>query len=244
MNFPTSEEIAEVFRASLPLVKFKLTQPFGANYTGFYADLGMDGHNGLDLVAPDSTVAYAVCDGKIKFFADRTGGLGMYLYSNRFKIKDQTCRLRFTYYHLKQSLVPDGDILKGQQIALCDNTGRYTTGSHLHFGMKIEILKDGKWIQDRENGYFGSQDPAPVFDDDMTLLPVDRRYGKTRHWLKEYINRFKTKKIHEDFIRYGRSPSSITDRENNAMVYGEWSVKEIVEPAMFDTWSKHEKSFF
>lgn len=43
-----------------------------------------------------------------------------------------------TYYHLSQFLVGHGDIVeKGQIIAYSGNTGQYTTGPHLLFGIQL-----------------------------------------------------------------------------------------------------------
>lgn len=238
----TPQQVSKVFKVTYPLESFALHQGFGENIVGFYKDLGMRGHNGLDLVAKDGTPCYAVCDGKVEFYADKDGGLGANLYSKEFKVDEELYRLKFIYYHLKQFIVdPDGQVSKGQMIALTDNTGRYTTGAHLHFGMKIQLLKGFVWTQDMNNGYYGAQDPAPLFDDDILLLPVDRRYGETRNWIAEFLTRFKKQEVHQEFLKYGRSPSSITDRENNALVYGGWAVKDVVNTALWVTWTQRKK---
>jgi murein DD-endopeptidase MepM/ murein hydrolase activator NlpD len=40
--------------------------------------------------------------------------------------------------HLKGSTVKQGDrVQAGQQVAISDNTGIYTTGAHLHFEVKV-----------------------------------------------------------------------------------------------------------
>jgi murein DD-endopeptidase MepM/ murein hydrolase activator NlpD len=134
--------------------------------------------------------------------------------------------------------------LKGQILALADNTGRYTTGSHLHFGVKVQYYINGAWVQISQNGYNGAVDPKPFFDDNIDMLPVDRRYGKTFNWLKEFTTRFKTPKIHRALIRRGRAPLSLKNRELNAIVYGGWEIEEILNPALWANWTRDTKSFF
>ena len=158
MRFYTSQELAMYFRISEPLKEFKISQLFGANLVDFYKILGIDGHNGLDFRALIGTPVYAVEDGEILAYADISGGIAGELFTAPIKIEGVDVRLRIIYYHLLRYLVKTGDkVKKGQNIALADNTGRYTTGAHLHFGVKAQYLVNGAWIQDNNNGYKGRQ---------------------------------------------------------------------------------------
>ena len=245
MRFYTSQELAMYFRISEPLKEFKISQLFGANLVDFYKTLGIDGHNGLDLRAPTGTPVYAVNDGEILAYADISGGIAVELFTAPIKIEGVDVRLRIIYYHLLRYLVKTGDkVKKGQNIALADNTGRYTTGAHLHLGVKAQYLVNGAWIQDNNNGYKGAIDPLPLFYDDYSKLPVDRRYGKTFNWLQEFFMRFITPEVHRALINRGRHPLSLENRELNALVYGGWLIEDILNPALWQTWTEREKSFF
>ncbi len=246
----TSREVSQFFKIGNPLEKMKLTQGFGENFNDFYKELGMKGHNGIDLRASMDTPARACMDGRITVCgADPTGGIEVRINSNAFSVmrlisgEEVTICLEAIYYHLQRFFIKINDHVKeGQIIAECDNTGRYTTGPHLHFGIKIYYVIGSKFYKDYGNGYFGAVDPAPLFREDPFLLPVDKRYGKPFNWVLEFMARFKTPKIHRELIKRGRSPLSITDRELKAIVYGNWDIDEILDPARFEYWSEHNKN--
>lgn len=49
----------------------------------------------------------------------------------------------------------------GEIIAICDNTGKFTTGAHLHFEMRKRVrMNDGSWTD------FAPVDPLPYFTDE------------------------------------------------------------------------------
>ena len=132
-----------------------ITQGFGENAVSFYAQLGLKGHNGIDYVAPKRTKIYAAHDGKITKTYDignssRTIGYGVWITNAE--------GWQTVYYHLDEVLVKvDDEVKAGDLIAYSDNTGEYTTGDHLHFG-----LYPAK--PDLENGYNGAIDPTEFFN--------------------------------------------------------------------------------
>lgn len=132
-----------------------ITQLFGENLASFYKTLGLKGHNGVDLVIQDSEEVYASHNGKVtkvynKQNSNKTKGFGVYL----------THPEGYTtvYWHLTENvMVGLGDEVKeGQVIGYADNSGEYTLGTHLHFGL---YPKD----KDVKNGYGGAIDPMPYF---------------------------------------------------------------------------------
>lgn len=124
----------------------------------FYKDiLGIPGHNGIDFTAPTGTRLYAPHDGKIVELMASDG------YGIRLENKEYSS----VFYHLKEwhcSL--DQEVKKGDFIALCDNTGRYTTGPHLHWGVRP--------INFTPNAYKGYMDFRGFIEDlDVQRLPYE-----------------------------------------------------------------------
>ena len=119
---------------------FKWTKSTPANWTGkwFYREIiGIPGHNGIDFESPSGTRLYAPHDGIISRLHN-ADGLGITLKGEEYTSK---------FLHLQEfhcSL--DQEVKKGDFIALCDNTGRYTTAPHLHWGVRG---LDGKYIDHR-----------------------------------------------------------------------------------------------
>ena len=220
--FKTSEELAKSFQMGYPLKGINpgsISQGFGENATTFYKDLGLRGHNGIDFSVPIGTELYATFDGTIE--EARTwpsGGVGIYLVSRSKGTGDQSIRLRAIYWHLSGVAVKKGDMVsKGQLIGYSGNTGRYTTGPHLHFGIKPYYKSGEEWKAATSNGYWGAVDPMPMFEgDDTEIYPVDRQYGmEDDAWYEHQKELFK-KDIYV-LNKFNRTP---TERELVALSYG------------------------
>lgn len=112
-----------------PPVSAPITQEFG-EHPEVYVRWGLPGHNGRDYGAPENTPAAASADGIVDKVGYENGGFGLYV-----KLKHPG--LIYTYYaHLNKALVEPGQRLSaGDTIGLSGSTG-YTTGPHLHFGVK------------------------------------------------------------------------------------------------------------
>ncbi len=94
------------------------------------------GHMGIDIVAKTGTPIYAAASGYV-IFADYTVRDGYMM------IIGHSDGYITVYKHCSELLIKSRDIvLEGQIIALSGNTGKITTGPHLHF----EIWKNGKPI--------------------------------------------------------------------------------------------------
>lgn len=138
----------------LDVNKYSISQGFGISTPEtkkFYDALGMKGHNGLDFSCPIGTPIYAAHGGKAKVYTSVSGGNSIMLTGMNVK----------TFYcHLSEFKVIDGHEIKaGELIALSGNTGQYTTGAHLHFG--VYPLTYGL----AQNGYNGAVDPLPYLVD-------------------------------------------------------------------------------
>lgn len=159
-----------MFKLYYPCKPYKVNQGFGENANSFYKQLGMKGHNGIDLYAPDGTPIRASHDGIVIFTGeDGSGGLGVVVRTEeKYPYKDTEVYFKTIYWHIKKDTfkVKAGDRVKvGQLLALADNTGM-STGSHLHFGLKPvnKGVHDWEWFNvEADNGYTGNIDPAPYW---------------------------------------------------------------------------------
>ena len=228
-----------------PLTKIVINQPFGMNYVDFYKKLGLKGHNGIDYRAKNGEPCYAAHGGTvIGAGEDGGGGIGIEVVSSQRGEGFKTI-----YYHLKSCLVKIGDtVIGGQLIGYCDNTGQYTTGDHLHFGLKKTI--DGV-TQDINNGYSGAIDPAPYFPQNYDKSRAYHRYGRERNWLAEYYLRFAPNNIKNRWTEAGHYIQSVAKRlyfslpisgeMTNALIYGGWDLDAVINPAMTQIWQWYKK---
>lgn len=161
---------------SNPLEFVLTTQGFGANDAPYYKQLGLLGHNGTDFRALNGTACYAVIDGTvIEAGQDWQGGRVIRIRTAEVECNGKKWRLEFIYYHLDSWLVLAGEMVwRGQPIGFTDNTGRYSTAPHLHFGMEVHWFEDGIWKKDTNNGYWGCVDSAPFFN---YVPPMNNPYG-------------------------------------------------------------------
>lgn len=88
-------------------------------------------HNGVDLPVPTGTRLNAMGNGVVTAVGFESGG------GNYVRIKYDNGYETF-YCHLQKSTVKMGERVEcGQQVAVSDNTGKYTTGAHLHMEVKV-----------------------------------------------------------------------------------------------------------
>lgn len=241
--------LADYMDIDYPLDVIYLTQGFGAentdkNLLGTYQRYGLLGHNGHDYRATPKTKCYSIFKGKVIGTGfDKYSGNYVKIRSEEVKIGSIWYGLEAIYCHLDSVEVSKGDNvpLKGL-IALTGNTGEFTTGPHLHLGIKIEWNKGKGWNKDYGNGYRGAIDPS-WFLDQKERLPVDYFYNRERNWLAEFNMRFMNNWLHRQILKkLNRHPASITNRETNALVYGAWSFDEVfMRPEMFPIWSMQNK---
>ena len=158
-----------------PVKRIFITQGFGFDETDpvmleKYKAMGMSAHNGLDMWAEDGSPVLASHDGRVTFAGyDGGGGLGVVIRTNeQFEYVGEEAFFKTIYWHLKKDtlLVTGGQqVVRGQQIAQADNTG-FSTGSHLHFGLKPIARGENDWTWwnlEQDNGMGGAIDPRPYF---------------------------------------------------------------------------------
>jgi murein DD-endopeptidase MepM/ murein hydrolase activator NlpD len=225
----------------LPVRDIQVSQPFGVNYLDFYQKLGMKGHNGIDFRAKRGCPINASHTGTVvNCGKDGGGGVVVELWNKEESYKT-------VYYHLLMvgDKVQRGiKIGEGEVIGFADNTGIYTTGDHLHFGMKF-VDNNGNTLNSN-NGYAGAVDPSPYFENrhgKYWYKPAAyHRYGRNQEWLAEWTMRFKNIWLHKQLIKRGQLNKIFDTEFINALVYGGWDFESAVNPAIYELWSNLTKA--
>ncbi len=130
---------------------FQISQRWGEN-AEYYAQLNMKGHNGVDFACVIGTPIYACHDGTIQFSGvDSVRSLTVCIDSTDGS-------LRTLYCHLSVTDMKVGQVVKrGDLIAMSGNTGSFTTGPHLHLGVRPLPAQ-------MDNGWNGAANPFNYFD--------------------------------------------------------------------------------
>lgn len=131
-----------------PLKYASVTSGFGSRFHPVLNYVG--NHNGVDYHAPVGTPVWAVADGTVTRSGWDEGG------GNIVCIK-HVMSFESCYMHLSKIHVKNGARIS-QKTVLADsgNTGKFTTGPHLHFGLK----RGGKWVNPL-NQNFPRAEPLP-----------------------------------------------------------------------------------
>ena len=214
-----------------PIKDVYINQYFGENKVDFYSKMGMKGHNGIDFKAKLGCPVMATHDGVVVFAGkDGDGGISVTLYT-RISGKGY----KTIYYHLSRLNCKVGaNVVTGDVIGFAGNTGKYTTGTHLHFGLK-KILN--KKTFDYDNGYKGAIDPAPFFKKDWDKSNAYHRYDREQSWLAEFRMRFKNIWLHKKLKEINSIESVYNTEFINALVYGGWDFNTVINSAMYSTWA-------
>jgi len=220
----------------LPVKDIIVNQPFGVNYVDFYKGLGLDGHNGIDFKAKIGCPVYATHNGIVSWAGkDGDGGIGVSIVSTMSGNGYKTIN-----YHLSKALVNKGELVEaGQEIGLAGNTGKYTTGAHLHFGLKE--IHNGDTIN-YDNGYKGAIDPSQYFKKDWDKSNAYHRYDRPREYWAEFKMRFKNPWLHKQLNNRGCIYKIYDNEFINALVYGGWDFNSVINPAMYDIWGWSKKN--
>src|SRR4030042_375326 len=183
--------LAENFRLKLPikdgewwdgrpgeysnLTQWKLdfSQRYGGN-AKMYAQFGMKGHNGIDIAGIKGTPIVAPCKLWINMITKEDRGYGFHIWAETEIniIAGQKVKLESVFGHFDGIIAsPARWYNKGDILGYMDSTG-FSTGSHLHFGIRPLIFNKSKKCWEQvfyNNGYFGYIDTEPflphmVFD--------------------------------------------------------------------------------
>lgn len=127
----------------------KITQHFGEN-PDLYDKFGLSGHNGTDFRAKEGTPVFAPISGEIKVKKSSNG------YGLHIKIRDH--KNEVVLAHLSKTFFQDGaKVRMGDIIAETGNTG-FSTGPHLHMGLRQLKPSKDVWkadVKNYNNGFLG-----------------------------------------------------------------------------------------
>lgn len=165
-----------------PVQPFHVNQAFGiAN--PLYTELGLKGHNGIDIMASHGQPVLASHDGIAYPGVDNREGYGVVIRTAEpFDYEGKQVYFKTIYWHLLPQNRRSGFVKAGEVIGFADNTG-LSLGDHLHYGLKPQAMNEENgvwWNIEQNNGYFGAIDPAPYFADLFRYyFNYDLRYGET-----------------------------------------------------------------
>ena len=153
-----------------------INQPYGVDFlqpdgSYFYKDYINNGflfHDGTDMYGKEGCCLYAVADGIITRINDPIPNGTTYNPATwgfvEMNGEQNGMRFQYTYGHVSDVMVSVGQRVRtGQLIALLGNTGKYTTGPHVHVQFK-EMDKSGS-ILNLANGGFGCLDDSMLYED-------------------------------------------------------------------------------
>lgn len=154
-----------------PVKPVFITQMFGGNGEYYRANgIDIDGHNGIDFLTRRGQEVRAAHDGTVVYAGvDNKEGWGVVIRTNEPRqYNNGEAYFKTIYWHL----IPDIPVKVGQSvrvgdiIGFADSTG-LSTGDHLHFGLKPQVMGENDWIWynlEQSNGYLGAIDPYPYFN--------------------------------------------------------------------------------
>jgi len=177
-----------------PLTPSNVSQPFGVNGSYYRANgINITGHNGIDYQAYHGQPVYASHDGTAYYSTDGKEGQGVVIISDKaYDLNGTDVFWKTIYWHLcdpakepkykspfyqtnRNSRVGK-PVKAGEIIGFADNTG-FSTGDHLHFGLKPIVVGPGiewgdapdvgigNWVNVlQSNGTGGAVDPVPYFN--------------------------------------------------------------------------------
>ncbi len=186
-----------------------MTQGFSEN-PALYANMGITGHNGIDLILPYGSPLFnaLTIPSKVVEIKEDTGGYGKHIRIITCD-KYQGFWWHLIYGHLSKIQVKQGQFIKpGELVGQIGNTGFVVSspnangywlsnpygGTHLHLGLRklsepIPFTAQTRFptgetftIPDYNNGYLGYYDPCPFFFDE----PLTEIWAKVAELWKQF----------------------------------------------------------
>jgi hypothetical protein len=200
-----------------PVCNGPITQFFGENYQTYHDKLGLNGHNGIDYGVPVGTEIRAGASGWVREALHDAEGFGWY-------VKVMHSWGHSVYGHLSKLLVKKGDEVKeGQVLGLSGNSG-WSTGPHLHLGVRVDPY-------DRNDGWQGYVNPLPLLQHPKTggalavhWIPTHKDgddYTVFKRWQPASIKIFENGWTNPDLLTW-----LYKELPNTLMVWRDWPLSE------------------
>ncbi|HEY9658043.1 MAG TPA: M23 family metallopeptidase, partial [Allocoleopsis sp.] len=106
--------------------------------------IGSTDHKGIDLAGGEGTPITAAAAGKVIHAGDAGDGYGNSIVLSHGAVDGHP--IETLYGHLSQINVKEGDRVSPAQMIGAEGSTGVSTGSHLHFGVKL----DGQWVDPEE----------------------------------------------------------------------------------------------
>lgn len=192
---PTDKRLTGVFGRD-----FRWRDPKTGDIIWFYKDhinSGLLGHSGLDYACPTDTVIQAPFDLTIDNFYyqndSNSYGTTLICSSKEFEDEGEIYKVQTKFAHLLDFVDPiiGKEIKRGEDIAITNNSGPFTTGPHLHWSIRtLRKKNNGGWEKvDTDNGYFGYYDPIPlIINQSEDMIDTIKVKGKPEIFAKGINN--------------------------------------------------------
>lgn len=173
-----------------PIKVGKITQTFGQNLVPFYKNAGLKGHNGIDFSSFIGQPVYFPIIGdkeiiwKAQSYETPTTGLMVCIWSSEPILYDKRVKMRFLHLS-KANIGVQKIVTPGQIIGYTGNSGKYTTGPHLH--MDIGFANENGSFKETDNGYGGPFNPNKLFKNEF---PFDANFTTIEN-IKADLHRIK-----------------------------------------------------
>ena len=136
----------------------RVTQEWGENAVSYYREIGMLGHNGIDLVpVKPAWGVHAIWPGIVVHDVDAPV-TSTHSWGNTLAIYHPSIKAVVRYAHLSENTAQINDEVRaGALIGIMGSTGN-STGAHLHMGF-YPCDENVQLTTSLENGYRGAVDP-------------------------------------------------------------------------------------
>jgi len=139
----------------------KITQKYGKNPV-YYAQFGLKGHEGLDLVPLDGNRDIFCVEGG-EIIRDQDDPISGKAYGNHIVVWNKTNKRAWYYCHMESNQVSNKQtVRRGDKIGVMGATGN-TKGAHLH--LNLCLTNENGVRLDIKNGYLGFIDPEPTLNE-------------------------------------------------------------------------------
>lgn len=193
LNLKMTSSLEDLLDHGFTTRETDITQLYGKN-PAIYKQFGLAGHNGIDLSRATNIPIYNFLDGKVIDINKTDRGYGFYVYIRSLEPDENGNYIDTIYGHFDSIDVNLGDVLTVRtKLGIMGTTG-FSTGIHLHFGLRKVKNKEGWDIIDVDNGYNGWIDPLPYLKMSLKTM-VDKN-------LLEKLYKFGFKRLPDELANY------------------------------------------